>query len=491
MGPFAPCVRGGVTRTVRHCVPWLAVFGAALAWRILLIAEWPPVYSWDGFTRLWEADRVVVRHWLPIPQLLVMLLNGPLLLRGAFALCAALGITFIGLGVGRAWGRREGLLTGWALAFMPTVTVWTIVPYQESVFLLFTGLALAAWSKGLPGVAGAPAWLGAAAMACACLARYEAYALAALFGIWALVHGRWRAAKYLAPAGLVIVLWAVALAWIEPGTGPPRYGPPTSGGFGEPIGAVAEAALHATAQVSVFAAAEMTPFVAVLALGGAVVVIRRRPALWAEMLGFALVLFGLGVARTVNARVMTDRMPVLLLVWLAPFAAAGWCAAIDRMRSSGPRTVLTVGAMVILVLFYAAKSRNQAAIHSTSFEPEAQLAEELARVPPTENVAIFTRRIPNILRESSIGAVFANSPQLDRRSPRWSFPGKSSAMAEPDLVVYWRRNAYQMSPAPPPLKAAVRNREPPFGGKATNRHQAKELDDGAEAWEAFDLPKVK
>jgi hypothetical protein len=46
-----------------------ALLLSPFAFRVFLIHKYPGVYSWDALSRLWGAKNLVVRHWLPLPQL--------------------------------------------------------------------------------------------------------------------------------------------------------------------------------------------------------------------------------------------------------------------------------------------------------------------------------------------------------------------------------------------------------------------------------------
>ncbi len=448
----------------RPVLAWAALFASACALRLFVILESPGVYAWDGFTRLWEREHLVVRDWLPIPQLPVVLLGDhQVALRVAFALVAAAGSVALGLGVARAYDRRHGLVAGWLAGTWGALLLWTVVPYQEGFLLLFVGLTLAAWPAGVPSPGERRAWWGAVALAAGALCRYEVWLLAVLLGAGALARRRFRGLVHLAPAAAVIVAWLATGSQRDGSMGPPREpGPGAITLFDRPADELVSHAWAALRQAGGLLADDLTWIVLLLAVWGLVCAVRRGGLLGRELAVFALALGALAITRAVNASVLTGRMLVPVGMIALAFAAVGANDLVDRASGklgAGARAWLVAGPLAILCALYAAKGRAEVIGHIDAFAPERRAAEELAALPPDVNVAIVTRRMRNVLQESVVGAVFAHATGLDPRDARWAYPGKPAdqPMAPPDRVLVWDRRArgYRLGPAPQRLRDEV------------------------------------
>lgn len=163
----------------------LAAFALALAARLALIALVPYNYSFDGYQRWAGRDWLLVQGWLPLPQVLVWatakLGGGVLAARVVFALVGALA-SAAGVVLARRLGGPAAGGFALALGLFGPLLAWSVVPYQEGLFLLLLlgglALALAARERGR-GFALADLVLGALA-----LVRYEGWPLLALYVLW-------------------------------------------------------------------------------------------------------------------------------------------------------------------------------------------------------------------------------------------------------------------------------------------------------------------
>ena len=182
---------GSETRTPPWA-PWAAVFLAAFAWRTFLIDRFPGLYGFDALTRVWDQHTLFVRHWLPLPQVPVVLVGaaggGVAFLKAVYALLASLAAAALGY-AWSGWSLRAGIAFGLLLATMPAFVVNSLSAYQEGSLLLFVGLALGFW----PGCEGARgrSFTAIAALSAAELCRYEAWMLAVLLVAGAALRRRY------------------------------------------------------------------------------------------------------------------------------------------------------------------------------------------------------------------------------------------------------------------------------------------------------------
>ncbi len=180
--------------------PWaapLACFLVALALRLLLVALVPGNWHYDGYQRWAGRDHLVVQVWLPATQLLVWgvakLGGGLVALRVLLSVVGAVGVA---LGSALAQGLA-GPRAGWAflpMALFGPFLCWSVVPYQESTFLLLVFGALLLRERW-------PA-LADLTMGALALVRYEGWPLILV----------WMAMRRT-PATL-LSLWGVAL-WLR------------------------------------------------------------------------------------------------------------------------------------------------------------------------------------------------------------------------------------------------------------------------------------
>lgn len=161
-------------------MPVLAGVAIAWVWRLILIWMYPGNYAFDGLQRWSGREYVLVQDWLPATQMLVRICSSIGLslgeTRGAMAL---VGAASIGVATAIA-GRLGGVTAAWACVpfalFGPHVA-WTIVPYQEGIFLLLVlGAVLAALHER---------WVVAdLLMGASGLVRYEGWPFIFIWMVW-------------------------------------------------------------------------------------------------------------------------------------------------------------------------------------------------------------------------------------------------------------------------------------------------------------------
>lgn len=448
----------------RVWAPWVLLFGVAIGLRFALIYRYPVVYDWDAFSRLWHPDTLFVRHWLPLPQLPVVLLGENLfLVRGVYAVIGGCAAIILGLAVERLWNRASGLTAAALVGTFSVALVWSIVPYQEPFLSLFLGCTLYLWPAGVPFRVDRGAWLGAAALALGCLCRYEMWILTAVFAVVGVERKRTRSlALLLLPAAVAMTSWSVVLvARDPPASGPPQMQVAESiatlptdlaavasvlqtSVFEEPRGAL-DLAWHSISVVSVMVAYNLTWPLLGLALWGLLRALRSSETATRELALFGIGSAALVVVRTYGAEgLLTLRMPHGLMVVALLFSAIG----LVELSTKLPPRVRVWGVAVPVVAaaaLFAQRGDTMVASLNERFAPERLAAEFLSRLPAEIPVAILPREIETPWNESTIGAIFAQDLSLDRRSQRWLYAGQQSgAFARPpDYVVRWTRWGYR------------------------------------------------
>lgn len=190
---------------MRRLNPAALGFVLGLLARVLLLVLVPENYSFDAYQRWAGREHLLVRDWLPGPQLLVWIF-APLgigAVKLAFAVVGALGAAAAAALAERLAGRSAGLVTATLLVFGPALT-WTVVPYQEGLYLvlLLGGLRLALsedrrWNA-----------LGDLVFGALALVRYEGWPLVAVYLAW-----RRTAQAALATWGVSLWVLAASLGW--------------------------------------------------------------------------------------------------------------------------------------------------------------------------------------------------------------------------------------------------------------------------------------
>ncbi|MEE9295980.1 MAG: hypothetical protein V3W34_13590 [Phycisphaerae bacterium] len=473
---------------------WAVLFAVALAWRVFLIFEFPGMYTWDAFTRIWECHTLFVRIWLPLPQLPVLcvaLVGGEIaLLRCIYALFGAAACVSMGLAATRYWGRQTGWVTGWLVCFFPVFTVFTTVPYQEGMLVMFLGLTLWAWpfrddgwhgprSRGhawipkmqhahvsvsmAPGTGGPAAsgarvqndfradtrlspWIASGSLALAGLCRYEAWVIGAVLLVGSMARKRYRDAVYVLPLILVALLWVSLRAWYAAGTGPPAE---IDSSFqvhllSEPVTALLHLMFDAAGNALRIGMSQWVWFGSAFVLWEVVQAPRRGGLPGREWLVILALFSALTLVRGVNSSLVTYRMLLLPTIWALPYLAAGITALIDRLELR-VRPVLTVAVIGIVPALFAMKGYLDVEYVEDWFRPEAEAARMLCALPEDVSVRIVPRVIPgSILRESAVGAIFGQSMRFDPRDRRWFYGGHAAGerAENPDVVLSWNGTEY-------------------------------------------------
>jgi len=159
----------------------------AIVFYSMLASNFPVVYWYDSHIRLALRNQILLGHWLPIIQLLIVLVSkftdDLLVLRILLAIIAGCGLLCMYVFSRRVFSSGTALVATIFLATNMMFTALATVPYPEVLFigLLFITLKL------LDGpTSGNYFYLGILALNIACLTRYEGWLLAVVLVVEAM-----------------------------------------------------------------------------------------------------------------------------------------------------------------------------------------------------------------------------------------------------------------------------------------------------------------
>ena len=109
----------------------MLLFILGFGFRVVLITQYPEVYSWDAFRRIWNYDHILVRHWLPFFQLVLFLflkaIPSLFWLRIFVAFISGLTCGSAYLLGQRLFNRNTGLIWATMLAFSPLFVRFSLI----------------------------------------------------------------------------------------------------------------------------------------------------------------------------------------------------------------------------------------------------------------------------------------------------------------------------------------------------------------------------
>ncbi|MFK7895301.1 MAG: hypothetical protein AB8G23_05675 [Myxococcota bacterium] len=435
----------------------LALVGIAilsLVYRFVLIDHYPTVFSWDAFTRLWDPSRLIVRHWLPIPQLPIFVGDraGADLesVRQVYAVVGALGGALLGATAVSLLGFWRGIVSTVLCAVLPFYIVYTTVPYQEGFlalglfgFLLAVARGASASDTGL-----SVPWelFASASLAMACASRYEAWVFAGIFALRPLAQREYRSLLKFVPSGFVVMAWLLFLLTSDSSGSPPpvpRDDPST------PVDLVFDSFGNWVAGLHFIGFG--------LALLGGGLALRRRDFLGRELIAFTTFLFALGIYRAVNVGLATDRMMLVVMIMSVLYMPIGLFFLASRLPKGAQKGA--VAALVAVSVVWSVKTAvDQFEERTYRFRKEravAYLVSEIIAKSETESAfGVVPRPIKNVLGESGVRAIFAQSMDLHPTEERWIL-GKEQMErrgGEVQHVVYYDKEArkYQLLVAQAP-----------------------------------------
>jgi len=399
----------------------VALLLAPFAFRVFLIQKFPGLYSWDAFTRLWDAKSLVVRHWLPVPQIPVLIAEAldwnTFAIRVTYAAIAVLGSAALGWFVFKQTNRACGMAAFALVSMLPVFMVFSISPYQEGCLVLFLFGFLCTRELD-PEAHPWRRWLEPSLLACACLCRYEAWVFAGIVAIKPMIERRWKDLLPLVPAAIVAALWLVLLPYLD--TSNPVAHPDSTSGIQKLLGVSS----RNVSEVFDFYMWELMPLGLAMGLLGVIVALHKGGLLGREFLAFGAVICGLAVMRSASSPVTTSRMSLLVSICTATYISIGLVWLTTQVRPSWRRPLfLCLLACLLYPMpfkgYYTVKGNDQ--IFQQEREAGELLVGQLEQSPPGTRVGVIPRKTRNQWNESMLKPIFATSTKLDPENPQWVF----------------------------------------------------------------------
>ena len=360
-----------------------------------------------------------MRHWLPFLQLLVSLFlktfPDPFALRFFLALIAGLtcGSSYL-LGQ-RLFGHKTGVVVGASLTFNPLFVCWSIVPYQEALFLMliFQGLFFYLFEK--PTLK----YLGAILVSLSCLVRYEGWILSGILIFDQTIvkksnpKGVYYSACFL--IGIVTWLFIKHVLQVDSVIGGPLNGEVLNKKLEVLLSSGLPNIIQATWSTSItsiyhFATLFGLPALC-FALMGLALMVKEKFDLKIHFFGYGLLLCALTSIRGLGGA-FTERMFILpgsLMFFPMAFFFASKLTKEDRKTCNISWDLLAVLAVAVV---FAPTAFYKVQGISSLFDQEYRVVKLIETLEPRGNVLIYPREISNTWGESAISAVIGNSVKL-------------------------------------------------------------------------------
>jgi hypothetical protein len=380
------------------------LLGLGLAVRVPLVLGYPAIHGGDSVVRLARSDTLFIGHWLPLPQLLVVLIRAvapdPAWTRLAFALVGSAAGMALACVVAATAGRFSGVAAGALFSLHPMLVYYSLVPYQESLMLLMllAGAAALVHGKDLP---------AGLAIGLACLCRYEAWIAAALAAVM-----RWRRPV----RALVLFGWA-PLAWIVAWRG---LAPAGSYIFDIDSSAIDPRRLT-------FLFSKLREYsgdvLLALALIGAFVAVRRRPKGWTWGALFVVVFlaaqFTAGHEHPTGSGRLNERMDHVPAVALCALGGLALGTVGEKFAWRGLPLGAALAAAVLAGLGLQWTRRVEALVVDANKDPSLRLTVDVARwaherLPPGGRLAVAAPALPAEALEGYVRKVEAAGGDVAR-----------------------------------------------------------------------------
>ncbi len=364
------------------------VFVAALSLRLALIFAYPALFGGDSIVRLANADKLFLSYQLPGLQAIVWLCAqltwNPLLVRVVMALiAAAAAVGFHRLSL-RLLPPTAAFGAALWFGVNPFILTYSIVPYQEILMLGALAFAFAWRWEQRP-------LLASAALAVACLTRYEAWLACPVFVLAALWRNGWRSGLRAA----LLYGWAPAL-WIAF-----HHGLTPSGGFAVDTSFTLDR-LHRWLYLAWITLKNTPPPVAAAAAWGLYEAFRRRRDQRLQELAAFLALFAVAVLLSAHGERGDPDLWVTAREAHIPLAAAVLAGGLGLSVAGRWRTILIVLGAAVGVWM------AQASVAQQTSEPHVALSYRAARwldanVGSRETAVVLSKPIPAPMLERFLG----------------------------------------------------------------------------------------
>lgn len=387
--------------------------------RIILIIQYPEIYSWDAFRRIWNYNHILVRHWLPLFQLLLYLFLKAI--PSLFGLRILL-VCISGLACGSAYllgqrmfNQKIGIIWATLLAFFPLFVRYSIVPYQEALFLFLIYMGIYFYLLDEP----SSIYLSSLFISLSCLTRYEGWVLCGIIISDILISKKYNYKKsysYLLCFILGIIIWVCVkfVFQFEPVIGGPLDNTDLVNNkmhiFSNSYAIMAHFWLQFKISISYIKVIIGVPVVFVMC-AGMVFITKDKYDFKVQLITYTLMLLALSIIRSLGG-VFTDRMMVFpisfLLIPIAVTLSKIWDFA-DRFK---PNFKCGMIILLLIIIWYTPKAAISVHQTSSSFVPEYRVAKFLENLNPKSKTLIYPRPSKNVWGESLISAIIGNSIKL-------------------------------------------------------------------------------
>jgi hypothetical protein len=407
---------------------FLSIFIFAFIFRFILIIIHPEIYSWDAFRRIWNYEYLFVRHWLPFLQLLIFTyfkVSSSLIgLRVILALIAGLTCGSCYLLGQKLFNKEVGLIWALLMSVFPLFVKYSIVPYQEGIFLFLIIIGLFLYLSERT----AHLYLSAFAISLACLTRYEGWIICGIILIdLTLKNFKKRKVGYyfliISFSGGLILWGAIAtLTKIEWVMGSPLDNSHVINNKIFLIYNFKTLVKHILSKGTAFIKNIffLMGIPAVCMMAGLYSLFKERFVFKIQLAVFVLSLIALCILRSLGG-VLTDRMMVFpivfLLIPLAVFFQKFWEIAQKRRPGVPWGTIIAV----FILILYAPKAAIFVQNASNRFRQEYNIAKYLEKIDTQAKILVYPRRSDNIWGESHIAAIIGNSTKLKINKNVYSF----------------------------------------------------------------------
>lgn len=326
----------------------------------------------------------------------------------------------------RLFNQKTGVIWATLLAFSPLFVRYSIVPYQEALFLFLIFIGIYFYLLDKPSAS----YLSSLFISLSCLTRYEGWILCGIIIADLLTRNRY---KYNKKERLVFLLCFIIgiFIWIcikflfqgDPIIGGPLHNTALINDkaqtFKNLSAIITYFLLKIKISISYIAVFIGVPFVFFMCLG-VFFIVKDKYDFKFQLITYTLMLLVLSLLRSLGG-VFTDRMilfPIsFLLIPIAITLSKIW----DFANKFKPNFKYGTIIMLLIIIWYAPKAVISVRQASNSFAPEYGVAKFLENLDPKSKTLIYPRQSNNIWGESLISAIIGNSINLKINHNIFSF----------------------------------------------------------------------
>ena len=396
---------------------------AGFLFRLILFLQFPQIYSFDGCRRIWNYEHILVLHWLPGFQILIYLFlkisHSIFALRFLLAGIAGLtcGSSYL-LGQ-RLFNHRVGFILATLLVFCPTFVTWSIVPYQEALFLFLIFMGIFFYLSNNP----SSIYLAAIFISLSCLTRYEGWILCGIIIFNMMLKGNKREKNCLYCSiyfltGIIIWLFIKNVIQIEPAIGGP--GGPFNNSAIENFKTLLSLDFLSMLKILwihlIMCIYHLVWFMGIpsfcLAIVGLFFFIKEEFDFKKYIMTFMIILLLLTAVRSFGSA-FTSRMfvfPIVFLLFPTALCLSKIGTIADHLKSKLKWGFIFM--LIIIVASYVRTSVLEVRRLSSLFVEEHNVAKFIETLDPNSKILIHPRKVKSPWGESTISAIIGNSLKL-------------------------------------------------------------------------------